>query len=105
MVVLDFVEQCCKLGKKIENYFLISNIKEVTVDGGWTEWTGWSECPATCGGATQKRTRTCTNPTPSGAAGRDCIGISSQFELCKSAVCPGAYNLLTECVYLSGIIY
>ena len=41
------------------------------VDGQWTQWTGWSECPVTCGGASVNRERTCSNPAPSGG-GRPC---------------------------------
>merc|ERR1712226_217434 len=42
-----------------------------TIDGGWGEWSDWTECSQTCGGGQTQRTRNCDNPPPSGG-GRDC---------------------------------
>lgn len=50
------------------------------VDGGWSDW---STCSAECGGGT--RTRTCTNPAPSGG-GANCSGPSTQE--CNTQACP-----------------
>lgn len=47
-----------------------------SVDGGYTEWSGWSHCSATCGVGVRGRTRNCTNPVPYGA-GRDCSYLGS----------------------------
>ena len=56
-------------------------------DGGYTEWTEFSPCTATCDGDTGHRVRRrfCTNPPPSGG-GLDCscmslISFSSEFPL------------------------
>nr|XP_022343628.1 uncharacterized protein LOC111136803 isoform X1 [Crassostrea virginica] len=57
------------------------------VDGGWTAWTVWSTCSATCGGGTQSRTRTCTNPAPQNG-GADCVGTSSEQQNCNTQGCP-----------------
>ena len=45
-------------------------------DGGYTEWTVFSPCTATCEGdqGDRRRRRFCTNPTP-GTQGLTCEGI------------------------------
>ncbi|XP_066919223.1 SCO-spondin-like [Clytia hemisphaerica] len=57
------------------------------VDGGWTEWTDWGECSATCGTGTHARTRTCTNPTPANG-GDTCTGDTSESQDCNTETCP-----------------
>ena len=39
-------------------------IHSLTVHGKWSSWGAYSTCTQTCGGGTQFRTRSCTNPTP-----------------------------------------
>ena len=34
------------------------------VNGGWSSWTSWSECTASCGGGTKVRLRRCDDPKP-----------------------------------------
>ena len=53
------------------------------VDGGFSEWSEWSTCTATCPGnaggvytGSQGRSRLCDNPTPSGT-GAQCVGDST----------------------------
>ena len=60
----------------------------VTVDGGWTQWSSWSSCSATCGVGSRTRTRNCTDPAPQGD-GADCVGASSGTESCNIVACPG----------------
>ncbi|KAF1748497.1 hypothetical protein GCK72_024964 [Caenorhabditis remanei] len=48
------------------------------VDGGWTDWTSWSECTDYCRNGHRSRTRFCANPKPS-QGGSQCSG--SDFEL------------------------
>lgn len=55
------------------------------VDGNWSDWTSWSACS----GGTITRTRSCTNPPPSGG-GADCTGNS--FESGPCAAPPGPVN-------------
>lgn len=58
------------------------------INGGYTTWSGWSECSVTCGGGTRTRTRNCTNPVPMGG-GKDCsdIGEPVQEQECNNQTC------------------
>ena len=57
------------------------------VDGGFSDWTVWDTCTVTCGGGTQNRERTCTNPAPL-HGGADCTGDTSQLQDCNTHHCP-----------------
>ncbi|KAL5253104.1 hypothetical protein ACHWQZ_G015763 [Mnemiopsis leidyi] len=63
------------------------------VDGGYSDFGDWSECSAECGGGTQTRSRTCTNPAPANG-GADCEGDSSETRECNNQGCPvdGGYS-------------
>ena len=63
----------------------------IQVDGGWSDDDAWSECSADCGGGTQTRTRTCTNPAPAND-GADCVGQATETQNCNTEPCPGKYN-------------
>ncbi|XP_071171034.1 SCO-spondin-like [Mytilus edulis] len=56
------------------------------IDGAWTTWTSWGTCTVTCGGGTQDRTRSCTNPAPqyNGAA---CASNGLETQSCNTQVC------------------
>lgn len=45
-------------------------------------------CSKSCGGGIQRRTRTCSNPTPRNT-GRYCVGSSSQTQGCNISPCVG----------------
>ena len=57
------------------------------VDGGFTDWTQWDTCSLTCGGGTQGRTRTCSNPEPQ-YGGANCTGHDSETQICNDHNCP-----------------
>nr|XP_045016023.1 SCO-spondin [Jaculus jaculus] len=60
---------------------------------GWTLWSPWSECPVSCGGAVQVRTRACTVPAPQRGAPH-CQGPGTQTQSCGQRPCLG---LLETC--------
>lgn len=57
------------------------NVANCTVHGGWTPWSVWSECSATCGLAYKSRFRSCSNPSPN-HGGRVCVGPDSAQIYC-----------------------
>jgi len=71
--ILNF--NCLFDGILVSMYFVI--FFSLGADGGYSDWSAWSECD--CATATQKRTRTCTNPPPKGD-GEGCSGIGSAEE-------------------------
>lgn len=57
------------------------------MNGGWSSWSGWSDCSTRCGRGVQKRTRTCTNPVVMNG-GQACPGPATQRVECNPS-CPG----------------
>ncbi|XP_060063054.1 uncharacterized protein LOC132543556 [Ylistrum balloti] len=63
------------------------NTHHCPIDGGWTAWNSWSTCTVTCGGGSQERSRTCTNPTKQ-YGGADCPNLNTgAIETCNTQVC------------------
>lgn len=62
----------------------------VSVDGGYSPWSEWSECSKSCGWGYQSRERECNTPEPS-RGGRDCtvLGDSNELQPCMMVECPG----------------
>ncbi|XP_050723288.1 hemicentin-1-like isoform X2 [Eriocheir sinensis] len=65
------------------------NLDMCPVNGGWSSWSPWGPCTATCGGGRQRRFRTCDSPSPS-QGGRACTGSDTDSEACNSHQCPVA---------------
>ncbi|XP_071130861.1 uncharacterized protein [Mytilus edulis] len=62
------------------------NTHHCPIDGVWTSWSGWGTCTVSCGGGSQDRTRSCTNPAPQ-YGGADCVGVTSETQGCNSQLC------------------
>eukprot|EP00105_Crassostrea_gigas_P023961 XP_011444035.1 PREDICTED: SCO-spondin isoform X3 [Crassostrea gigas] len=62
------------------------NSHNCPIDGGLTNWGSWGTCSVSCGGGTQVRTRSCTNPSPQ-YGGALCSGATSQNQTCNTQVC------------------
>uniref|UniRef100_K1QMN9 Neurotrypsin n=1 Tax=Magallana gigas TaxID=29159 RepID=K1QMN9_MAGGI len=73
--------------------FLECNTHECPIDGKYSDWGAWASCSVTCGGGTQLRKRTCTNPPPQ-FGGKECSNESEQSENCNTNNCPvdGTYS-------------
>ncbi len=56
------------------------------VNGGWSAWGSYTTCSAACGGGTQSRSRTCTNPAPANG-GSQCSGSSTESNTCNTQAC------------------
>ncbi|KAK6630185.1 hypothetical protein RUM43_004964 [Polyplax serrata] len=65
----------------------------VSMNGGWSQWQGWSDCSVRCGRGIRKKTRLCNHPTPLNG-GQTCQGPSVMKEDCISP-CPGEWNMST----------
>lgn len=56
------------------------------VNGSWSGFGGWSACSKNCGGGSQTRSRTCTNPAPA-YGGADCEGADVETQSCNTNPC------------------
>jgi len=80
------------VGKQAVNYvYRVEKKSKTTKDGGYSEWTRWTECSKSCNKGVQFRERTCTSPAPSGG-GRDCteLGSSEESRFCNAQKCEKA---------------
>ncbi|XP_074919520.1 SCO-spondin-like [Chelonoidis abingdonii] len=59
------------------------------LNGSWTPWSPWSDCPVTCGNGTHVRTRACINPPPRNN-GSYCAGPEAEAQGCTARPCPAA---------------
>ncbi|XP_052105775.1 SCO-spondin-like [Mytilus californianus] len=75
--------QC--LGK--DNESIECNKHSCPVNGNWTTWSGWAECPVSCGGSRHTRTRSCTKPKPQ-YGGDECEGNKTETQICNTQHCP-----------------
>ncbi|XP_046555234.1 mucin-like protein [Haliotis rubra] len=78
-------------GEKIQTRMSVCNVPACPVDGGFTQWTDWTNppCSPTCN-ATRvfKRFRTCTNPSPA-FGGAFCSGspMDTTTDICNNPGC------------------
>merc|ERR1712062_757283 len=67
-------------------------LKECKANGGWGQWSPWSDCSVTCDKGIEKRTRACDDPKPDDG-GKPCPETEPTTEQEKSCVkdrCPDA---------------
>ena len=74
-------------GEQIE--FELCNLFRCPINGGYTEWSQFSECSKTCEAGTRKRTRKCNNPAPN-FGGKNCLflGPAEEKRACNVFPCP-----------------
>ena len=77
----------------IKLFTIILLTSKESIDGGFSDWSVWTECSVTCGGGEQTRTRTCSNPEPQNG-GNDCVGDLEESQTCSTDACPGYTKLL-----------
>ena len=85
---------------------LVSFQFAVAVDGNWSDWNDWSDCPVTCGGGVQNRSRTCTNPSPQ-FGGAPCPGESDETRSCNEEPCPSKIMFFSHnnFAWIGGSVY
>ncbi|XP_069163060.1 hemicentin-1 isoform X2 [Procambarus clarkii] len=93
----------CPGSDTLEDY---CNLDMCPVNGGWSSWSVWGSCTATCGGGQRRRLRTCDNPSPS-QDGRTCTGPDTDTEACNVHKCPvsgawGSWGEWTGCSMTCG---
>merc|ERR1712193_394319 len=74
----------------------LAAIRSQSIDGGYSEWSAWSECSVSCWGGTKSRMRFCNTPVPMN--GKDCseLGESFESEECNMHDCPVIDGNYTE---------
>ena len=77
-------KKCTKIEKKLKRCDYACPI-----NGGWSDFSAWSECSARCGGGSQSRIKTCNNPAPA-FGGANCAGDAEESRECNTQQCPGA---------------
>lgn len=83
--------------KTIETVNITLHETVIPIHGRYSQWGYWGLCSRTCGGGTQKRIRSCTNPPPKNG-GRECSGLASESRSCNTQRCPvdGGYSPWTS---------
>ncbi|KAL2085236.1 hypothetical protein ACEWY4_018556 [Coilia grayii] len=65
-------------------------ITGLTVNGGWSQWSSWSQCSRDCNQGLRSRKRTCSSPKPK-YGGLTCQGPAQEYQECNMTPCPGAH--------------
>jgi len=96
----------CVGRRNAEYMYTFAQAAEESLDGGWSEYSEWSDCSSECGPGIQTRERTCTEPEPLGA-GKDCVGESTETKTCEVKKCPidgglSSWSKFTTCTRSCG---
>ena len=90
-------KSCINLGQATE--MRVCNLHNCPVDGGYSNWTEFTNCTKTCGNGTKTRSRSCSNPLPQ-YGGRNCSKLGPDIETveCNTHHCPidGNYTTWTS---------
>lgn len=91
---------CSRYGDS--NDKLACNVHNCPIDGGYSQWSNYSECSVSCGDGFRTRTRTCTSPVPQ-YGGRNCshLGDTQQTQQCFVKICPVDGNYSTWSAFSS----
>jgi len=57
------------------------------VNAGWSSWSDWTQCSASCEMGLQARDRVCNRPAPQ--YGQQCNGSAREVQWCNNYTCPG----------------
>lgn len=84
-------EDCTRLGPPKETK--LCNTKACPVDGGYGDWSSFTQCSKTCGHARKERTRKCNSPPPQNG-GLNCsrLGPALEIRTCDNAKCPSKFE-------------
>ena len=82
--------------RSLTGFVLKSSLVDV-VNGGYTDWSAWSACTASCAGGHRYRERVCKNPMKQNG-GNDCssLGADKEEKICNTHLCPG--GILNYCL-------
>ena len=61
------------------------------VDGGFGQWSSFTECSRTCGSGVKTRIRYCNSPEPRGISAKNCTGKFKEIRHCKLVPCVGRW--------------
>ncbi|KAJ8302242.1 hypothetical protein KUTeg_021229 [Tegillarca granosa] len=83
------ISGCCAkcAGEKTQTQTENCNTQNCPIHGGWTSYSEWSTCNVSCGGGTQSKIRSCTNPAPQ-YGGENCVGSTTESRVCNTYNCP-----------------
>lgn len=65
-------------------------------DGGWGQWSNWTDCTKSCGAGVRSRRRECDSPSPEGE-GNYCEGLGTEVVACNTDHCPGTFTQCVQC--------
>lgn len=70
--------------------FVLKSLLVDIFNGGYTNWSAWSACTASCAGGKRYRERFCENPKKQND-GNDCssLGADKEEKICNTHLCPG----------------
>ncbi|CAB3983523.1 A disintegrin and metallo ase with thrombospondin motifs 14 [Paramuricea clavata] len=78
------IRKWCISGRCIRRTETIEKPK--AIHGNWSDWKKWDTCSQECGFGIRTRKRSCDSPRPR-YGGKDCVGNSTEQEICKIKDC------------------